>query len=44
MKVGKTDEADEQKRQVESVNKVAGSAEEDLTKVFCSPLFISCLS
>ena len=33
MKAGKADEADEKKREVESINKVAGSAEEDLNKV-----------
>lgn len=33
MKSGQTDEAEEKKREVESINKVAGSAEEDLNKV-----------
>lgn len=33
MKAGQADEAEEKKREVESINKVAGSAEEDLNKV-----------
>lgn len=34
MKAGQADEAEEKKREVESINKVAGSAEEDLNKVW----------
>ena len=33
MTAGKTDQAEEKKREVESINKVAGSAEEDFNKV-----------
>lgn len=33
MKAGQADEAKEKKVEVESINKVAGSAEEDLNKV-----------
>ena len=34
MKAGQADEAEEKKREVESINKVAGSAEEDLNEVW----------
>lgn len=34
MKAGQANEAEEKKREVENINKVAGSAEEDLNKVW----------
>lgn len=34
MKAGQAEEAEEKKSQVEGINKIAGSAEEDLNKVW----------